>query len=303
SVMTGNSTTAAASRAPLARAKSPRDGTLSGKALVTGFVPGAARNNYSGLFGMQFTVGPAPLAVSSLGRIYINGNTGPHQVKLVRVSDGGDVPNGSATVSLPGGGSPGQFVYAPLSSVVTLAANTAYYLVGQETSGGDQWDDLGPVTAAGAVTVNSAATFLAGFGFTAVGGANNSYVPVNLLYTVAGTPPSVSITAPAPNAAVSGQNVAVKATATPAAGLGIASVQFQVDGAHQGAAVTASPYGIALDTTKLSNGAHSLTAVATDTASVSATSAPVGITVNNSTVAITAPVAGATVPCTVTVKA
>src|ERR1019366_10316088 len=120
---------------------------------------------------------------------------------------------------------------------------------------------------------------------------------------VAGTPPGVSITAPAAGAAVSGKNVTVTAVATPAAGLSIASVQFQVDGAHQGAAVTASPYGIALDTTKLSNGAHSLTAVATDTASVSATSAPVGITVNNSTVAITAPLAGATVSGTVTVTA
>jgi hypothetical protein len=184
--MTGNSTTAAASRAPLARAKSPRDGTLSGTALVTGFVPGAARNNYSGWFGMQFTVGPAPLAVSSLGRIYINGNTGPHVVKLVRVSDGGDVANGSATVSLPGGGSPGQFVYAPLASAVTLAANTAYYLLSQEASGSgsDQWYNLGPVTATGAVTVNSAAAYVTGIGYQAVGGANNSYVPVNLLYTV-----------------------------------------------------------------------------------------------------------------------
>src|ERR1019366_10292991 len=133
--------------------------------------------------------------------------------------------------------------------------------------------------------------------------ANNSYVPVNLLYTVSGTPPSVSITAPAAGTTVSGKNVTVKATATAAAGLSIASVQFQVDGVNQGAAVTASPYGLALDSTKLSNAAHTLTAVATDTASVSATSAAVGITVNNSTVAITAPLAGSMVSGTVTVTA
>src|SRR6185436_18834629 len=45
---------------------------------------------------------------------------------------------GSVSISLASG-AVGQFKYASLANPITLAANTAYYLVSQETSGGDQW--------------------------------------------------------------------------------------------------------------------------------------------------------------------
>jgi hypothetical protein len=61
----------------------------------------------------------------------------------------------------------------------------------------------------------------------------------------------------------------------------VASVQLQVDGTNAGAADTASPYTFSLDTTALSNGAHSLTAVAVDTSGNHATSIAVSITVSN----------------------
>ena len=64
---------------------------------VTGFALSSPvlRNNFSGWVGMKFTVGPNPLSVSALGRIFIAGNTGTHVVKFVRASDGTDVPGGS----------------------------------------------------------------------------------------------------------------------------------------------------------------------------------------------------------------
>ncbi|MDQ6666524.1 MAG: beta-propeller fold lactonase family protein, partial [Acidobacteriota bacterium] len=231
--------------------------TLPGMPLVTAFTPGAPRNNFTAGYGMQFTVGNAPLFVTALGRIYISGNAGMHVVKLVRVSDGTDVPGGSVTVSLPGGGTPGQFVYTPLASPVTLDANASYYLISQEISGGDQFYDASPVTADGLVSVNSAVVYWPGVGFLTVGRPNYSFGPVNLLYsTTAVAPPGVSITAPAAGATISGNNVTVTATAAAAAGLTIAGVQFQVDNVNAGAPVTTAPYSIALDTTKLTNGPH-----------------------------------------------
>jgi hypothetical protein len=119
------------------------------------------------------------------------------------------------------------------------------------------------------------------------------------------TPPSVSITSPANNATVNG-TVTVSATASD--NVGIASVQFQVDGANAGAAVTSAPYNFSWNTTSVSNASHMLTAVAKDAAGNAATSAVVTVTVNNAdttppTVSITSPANNATVNGTVTVSA
>src|SRR6202035_5847610 len=102
-------------------------------------------------------------------------------------------------------------------------------------------------------------------------------------FTVAGgvadtTPPTVSITAPSAGATVSG-TVAVTASATD--NVGVASVQFQVNGSNLGSPITAPPYTISWDTTTAANGTNSLTAVALDIAGNSATSAPVSVTVSN----------------------
>jgi hypothetical protein len=62
----------------------------------------------------------------------------------------------------------------------------------------------------------------------------------------------------------------------------VTGVQFRVDGTtNVGAQDTTSPYGETWDTTGLSNGTHSLTAVARDAAGNSTTSAPVSVTVSN----------------------
>ncbi|MBU6401755.1 MAG: hypothetical protein KGS61_15670, partial [Verrucomicrobia bacterium] len=54
-----------------------------------------------------------------------------------------------------------------------------------------------------------------------------------------------------------------------------------LDGANLGSAVTAAPYAVNWDTTGVSNGSHTLTAIATDGVGLKTTSAPVTITVNN----------------------
>jgi hypothetical protein len=65
--------------------------------------------------------------------------------------------------------------------------------------------------------------------------------------------------------------------------VGVASVQFFLDGNNLGAQLTASPYSISWDSTTATNGAHVLTAQAKDAAGNVGTAVPVNVTVSNST--------------------
>ena len=91
-------------------------------------------------------------------------------------------------------------------------------------------------------------------------------------------PPTVSISSPVAGATVSG-TITVSATASD--NVGVIGVQFQVDSLNTGAELTAVPYALSLDTTKLSNGSHSLAAVARDAAGNRTTSSAVPVTVSN----------------------
>jgi len=91
-------------------------------------------------------------------------------------------------------------------------------------------------------------------------------------------PPTVSITSPLGNATVSG-SVTVAATASD--NVGVTSVQFTLDGANLGAAVTAAPYTVVWSTAGLS-GSHTLSAVASDAAGNRGVAAAVTVTVTAS---------------------
>jgi poly(hydroxyalkanoate) depolymerase family esterase len=91
------------------------------------------------------------------------------------------------------------------------------------------------------------------------------------------TPPTVSITSPASGATVSGA-LAVNATASD--NTGVTRVDVLVDGAVAGSDTTA-PYSVTIDTTKLGNGSHAISARAFDAANNAGTSATVTVTVQN----------------------
>ena len=118
------------------------------------------------------------------------------------------------------------------------------------------------------------------------------------------TPPTVSITAPANGATASGTTTV---TASASDNVGVAGVQFRLDGANLSAEDMAAPYSVAWNTTAASNGSHTLTAVARDAAGNTTTAAAVTVTVSNDptppTVSITAPANGATASGTTTVTA
>jgi Big-like domain-containing protein len=92
------------------------------------------------------------------------------------------------------------------------------------------------------------------------------------------TPPSASITSPASGQTVQG---AITVSASASDNVGVAGVQFLLDGASLGAEDTSAPYSISWNTGTAADGPHSLTAVARDAAGNRASSAPVTVTVSN----------------------
>jgi hypothetical protein len=90
--------------------------------------------------------------------------------------------------------------------------------------------------------------------------------------------PTVDVTAPANGATVSGT---INVTANASDNVGVAGVQFLLDGANLGTEDTTAPYSVSFNTTTVANGPHVLAARARDTSSNSATSASVNITVAN----------------------
>ena len=92
------------------------------------------------------------------------------------------------------------------------------------------------------------------------------------------TPPTVSITAPTSGSTVSG-SITVSANASD--NVAVAGVQFKRDSVNIGGEDTSAPYSVSLDTTTLTNGSHTLTAVARDTSNNATVSAGVTVTVDN----------------------
>jgi len=91
------------------------------------------------------------------------------------------------------------------------------------------------------------------------------------------TPPTVTLTAPAAGATLTGT---VTLAATAADNVAVSQVQFLVDGAVVGTA-TAAPYQVSWSSATVANGAHGFSARATDTSGNAATSAAVSATVQN----------------------
>lgn len=121
------------------------------------------------------------------------------------------------------------------------------------------------------------------------------------------TSPTVSITAPAANANVSGM-VTVSANAADA--VGVAGVQFRLDGSNLNAEDTSAPWSTNWSTAGASNGGHTLTAIARDAAGNQTTATTINVTVANGasdttppTVSITAPVNSTSASGTITVSA
>jgi hypothetical protein len=141
---------------------------------------------------------------------------------------------------------------------------------------------LGGVGATQKVTVRftptTTATASATVSFTANGGSNSAIAMGSGAALVDTTPPTIAMTGPLAGATVSGK-VTLSASATD--NVGVAGVQFMLDGVNLGVQVTTPPYAVTWDTTTAASGAHTLSAVARDTSGNTGTSTSVTVTVAN----------------------
>jgi len=92
------------------------------------------------------------------------------------------------------------------------------------------------------------------------------------------TAPAVSVNAPSGGANVSG---VISLSASASDNIGVAGVQFKLDGVAMGSEQRVAPFGFNWSTFNTSNGTHTLTAVARDPAGNTTTSSAVSFTVNN----------------------
>ncbi len=211
---------------------------------------------------------------------------------LVTIIDGaGNMVTGTVTVTVQA--TPTRLDVQP--SVVSLTPGQTQQF---SATAFDQFDEpMLPApaftwSAAGGGTVDGAGLFTAG---EAAGGPHTLTVALGgqsdtAQITVSLTPdteaPSVTLTAPAGGTRVT---VATTVTASATDNLGVTKVEFFVDGTTLLGEVTAEPWQAPLDPATLADGAHVLTARASDAAGNTATSDPVTIAVGDTPVDVTAP--------------
>jgi len=189
---------------------------------------------------------------------------------------------------------------------------TGYKVYYQANSGTTPFTGTGATQGASPIDVKNVTT-------TTVSGLNsaNSYYFAITAYNASGVesaysnivsvsemaPPTVSLTAPANNATVSG-TVSVTATATD--NVGVTKVEFYVNNVLQ-STDTSTPYLYSWNTASLAAGSYTLMAKAYDAAGNVGQSSNVSVTVLSDTtaptVSVTAPAGNATVSGTVTISA
>jgi hypothetical protein len=169
-------------------------GSTGGTSFVTGVsANGTLRNNSTTYIGMKITIGGSNITVTELGRYFIAGNNQNHILKIIRVSDGAEIA--STTISMGSGSIDGLgFKYAVLSPSITLSANTSYYIVSQETNGGDYWhDNLNTTLTTTTAAAINGSVYQNGASWVENGSAGLSYVPVNFKYTAGATTTSTPL--------------------------------------------------------------------------------------------------------------
>jgi hypothetical protein len=248
--------------------------------------------------GVRFWKGSSTNTPTHIGHLWSSTGT-----KLAEATFGTETSSGWQTVTF--------------ASPVAISANTTYVASYYSPSG--YYSSTNPYFSA--ATTNGYLTALAngtdgsngvylygaGGGFPINGfQSQNNWVDIVFTANVTPdtTPPTVSLTAPAAGT-VSG---VVNITANANDNIGVAGVQFLLNGANLGAEVTTAPYTYSWNTTSVANGTYTLAARARDGAGLTTTSTGVVVTVNNvpdtqaPIVSITAPAAG-TIASTINVTA
>jgi len=242
---------------------------------------------------LPFTVVAGGLSVSAPA----NGNLAPPGYYMLFLVNGAGVPSVGSIVRLPGPwedstapGAPSGLAVAASTGKVDLTwspatdnVGVALYNVHRGTSSGFT-PALENRVGQSPVTSFTDTGFATGTYFWVVTAqdANGNVGPKSNEATSAVTedanPPSVTLTAPAAGSTLIGT---ATLAATASDDIGVAGVQFLLDGQSFGAEDDASPYAIDWNTLLFLNGAHTLAARARDARGNLTTSSPVGVTVAN----------------------
>jgi Bacterial Ig domain len=234
--------------------------------------------------------GPAPDSTGTYGRfqyfpafgVYALVNDWNIDVHILRLSNsGGGTP--PPTITISGVTSSNVTTSGATISWSTNVAGSSRVEYGTTTSYGQSTTvDTNLVTSHQQTLTGLSSNTLYHYRVHSIDANNNEAISADFAVMTSGggdtTPPTVSMTAPANGASVKG-TVTVSANATD--NIAVASVQFNLDGAALGAAISTAPYSMNWNTASAANGSHTLTAVATDTSNNSATSSAVTVTVSN----------------------
>ncbi len=260
----------------------------------------ASASDNVGVARVQFLVDSSPLGGPILTPPYSTTlspaqfTNGPHTLNAVATDLSGNSANASIGIiisnldSIPPAVSiltplPNSIITAPVTVSASASDNVGVakvqFLVDGSPLGAPDLTPpysttLSPASFAnGPHTLTAVATDLSG---------NSANASIGIVISNADTiPPSISITSPGGGSTVSGT---ITLSASASDNVGVASVQFQLDGSNFGAKLGTAPYSLTLNTTTLGNGPHTVSALAADAAGNTATSAQVQFTVNNAPV-------------------
>ena len=190
------------------------------------------------------------------------------------VTQGGSSDNVLPTVSAGESGSTGSITLSANASDNVGVTMVEFYIDGllKATS------NLSPYNVAfDSTTITNGTHSLVAKAYDAAGNIGTSTA---VSFSVSNPPAGGDVTAPVVSASESGASNAVTFSANATDNVGVAKVEFYVDGALKGTDTT-SPYSMTYDSRLLTNASHALTAKAYDAAGNSALSAPANFTINN----------------------
>jgi hypothetical protein len=201
------------------------------------------------------------------------GNSATSTAASVTVGNVAAAPSVAITAPAGGANVSGQVMVAASAAGASGITSVEFRADGSTIA----LDTSAPYSTSWATTVVASGSHTLTAVATAGDGQTTTSAPVTVTVTNDAAPPVVTVTSPSDGSTVSGA-VALAATATD--DTAVQSVVFKVDGATVGTDTTA-PYSATWASGSVANGSHTITAIATDTASNQTTSNPVGVTVSN----------------------
>jgi hypothetical protein len=188
--------------------------------------------------------------------------------------------NAGGTASVPAAPAPAVAISAAPASITSGNSATLSWSSTNAASCTASGGWSGTKAASGSQSVSPTANTAYTLNCSGAGGSASQSTTIAVTAQVQADtqPPTVSVTSPANNAILSG---VVTFTAAASDNVGVAGVQFQINGSNAGPEMTSAPYTLSASSLDSANGIYTITAVARDAAGNSRTSSAVTVTLSN----------------------